>query len=93
MQRLRDFAVNRPESMRRHLTNQFGLRGWVTVTLRVNDTNAGAIRLNTIAVSAPTNAPWTGSYFRDNQVTFAAAPAPGWRFKNWQGFFGPLATN
>jgi hypothetical protein len=90
---LKQFALQRPEYMRRHLTNQFGLRGWGNVTLRVSDTNAGAIRVNTIVVVAPTNAPWTGVYFRDNAVTFAAEPQPGYRFKNWQGFFGPLATN
>jgi len=90
---LRQFALQRPEYMRRHITNQFGLRGWVNVTLKVNDINAGVIRLNTIRLAAPTNAPWTGIYFKDNPVTFAAEPNPGYRFKNWLGFFGPLATN
>jgi hypothetical protein len=90
---LKQFAIQRPEYMRRHLTNQFGLRGWVNVSLSVNDTNAGVIRLNTLRLAAPPSAPWSGIYFRDNPVTFTAEPRPGYRFKNWQGFFGPLATN
>jgi hypothetical protein len=90
---LHQFARNRPEYMRRQLTNQFRLRGWVTVSLKVNDTNAGAIRLNSVLVRAPTNAPWEGAYFRDNPITFSAAPEKGYRFKEWQGVFGPPATN
>ena len=93
VQRLRDFAVNRPEYMRRQTTNQFGLRGWVNLTLKVSDTNAGAIQLNTLTVAAPTNAPWSGLYFRDNLVSVAALPQPGCRFKSWQGLFGPAASS
>jgi hypothetical protein len=93
VQFLRHYAINRPESMRRHLTNQFRLRGWVNLTLQVNDTNAGAVRLNSITVNAPTNAPWSGIYFRDNPVAVTAQPQPGYQFLRWDGLLGPNATN
>jgi hypothetical protein len=93
VQYLRDYATLRPQFCRQHLTNKFGLRGWVTVTLKVSDPAAGAIGVNTIDIVAPTNAPWAGLYFKDNPVTFAARPQPGWRFVNWTGLFGPSATN
>ena len=93
VQRLRDFAIHRPEHMRRHVTNQFGLRGWVNLTLRVSNTNAGSIQLNSLRLSPGTNNPWTGVYFKDNAVTIAAVPNPGWRFQSWQGVFGPATTN
>jgi hypothetical protein len=90
---LHQFAINRVPVQRQHLTNQFSLRGTVNVTLQVNDTNAGTIRFNTLTIAPPTNAPWTGVYFRDNPVTFSAQPFGGWRFKNWTGLAGPTATN
>jgi hypothetical protein len=89
VQALRDFAINRAQFQRQHLTNKFGLGGLANISLRVSDTNHGAIRINTILVSAPTNAPWTGVYFRGNPVTLTALPAPGYRFKNWTGIFTP----
>ena len=90
---LHQFAINRPEYMRRQITNQFRLRGWVTVTLKMNDTNAGAIQCNSLTLRPSTNAPWSGLYFRDNSVAFSAVPADGYYFKNWQGILGPPATN
>jgi hypothetical protein len=90
---LHRFATNRATYARQQLTNQFGLRGMVMVTLRVNDTNAGTIRWNTLALAPPTNAPWSGTYFRDNAVTFSAQAFNGYRFKNWTGLAGPPATN
>ncbi len=90
---LHRFATNRATFARQHLTNQFGLRGLVTVTLRVSDTNAGTVRLNTLTLAPPTNAPWSGTYFRDNAVTFSAQAFNGYRFKNWTGLAGPPATN
>jgi hypothetical protein len=90
---LHRFATNRATYARQQLTNQFGLRGLVTVTLGVNDTNAGTVRLNTLTLAPPTNAPWSGTYFRDNAVTFSAQPYNGYRFRNWTGLAGPPATN
>lgn len=90
---LHQFALNRATFARRQLTNQFSLRGLPTVTLRVNDTNAGTIRWNTLTIDAPTNAPWSGVYFRDNPVTFSAQPYNGYRFRSWTGLAGPTATN
>lgn len=90
---LTEFARNRPFYQRQHLTNQFALRGWVNVTLRVSDPAAGSVRLNTLLLAPPTNTPWAGLYFRDNPVTVAAVPNAGYRFKSWQGLFGPPSLN
>ena len=90
---LHQFATDRATYARQHLTNQFALRGTVTVTLRVNDINAGTVRFNTLTLAPSTNAPWSGTYFRDNAVTFSAQAFNGYRFKNWTGLAGPPATN
>ena len=89
VQALRDFAINRAQYQRQHITNKFGLGGLANISLKVSDTNQGAIRLSTLIVSAPTNAPWTGVYFRGNPITLTALPAPGYRFKSWTGIFTP----
>lgn len=93
VQRLRRFAEERPAILRQHLTDQFGLAGWVEVTLSVADTNAGTIRWSTLSIAAPINAPWTGSYVRDHPIRVAAEPQPGWQFKQWQGLTDSEATN
>ncbi|HYV30978.1 MAG TPA: CotH kinase family protein, partial [Candidatus Binatia bacterium] len=89
VQYLRDFAVQRPAFMQQQLTNVFRLPGTVTVTLRVNDTNAGSIRVSTLTVAPATNAPWTGTYFKDNPLTFTALANPGYTFVRWTGLLDP----
>ena len=90
---LHQFATNRATYARQQITNQFALRGTVTVTLRISDPNAGVIQFNTLKLAPPTNGPWSGIYFRDNAVTFSAQAYNGYRFKNWTGLAGPPATN
>ena len=86
---LRNYARLRGDFCRQHLTNKFGLRGVVNLTLQVSDPEAGSIRVNTLDIAASTNAPWTGVYFRDNPVRITAQARPGYRFKAWQGLFAP----
>ncbi|MEW6155900.1 MAG: CotH kinase family protein [Verrucomicrobiota bacterium] len=88
VQYLRDYAVNRPGFARQHLAQKFGLRGTATVSLSVSHTNQGGIRINTLAITAPTNTPWSGIYFKDNPVTFTAEAKPGFKFSRWEGVFG-----
>ena len=86
---LRTYATSRGPFCRQQITNKFGLRGTVNLSLQVSHTNHGSIRINTVDIAAPTNAPWTGVYFRDNPVTITAQPRPGYRFAGWDGIFAP----
>jgi hypothetical protein len=88
VQYLRDFATNRPPVIRQQLIQKFGLGGIANLTLSATDTNLGYIQLNTINVSAQTNYPWTGTYFKGNSVTITAVARPGARFAGWQGIYG-----
>ena len=88
VQVLRTFALNRPGNARQQIVGYFGLRGTANLSLAVSDTNYGSIKLNTITVAAPTNAPWAGVYFKDNPITLSALPKPGYRFSGWQGILG-----
>lgn len=88
------FASERATFQRQQILTQFSLRGTATATLQVNDPAAGQIRWSTLWLAPPTNAPWTGIYFRDVPVTLSAQPYNGYRFKQWLGgLVGPAATN
>jgi hypothetical protein len=90
---LHQFATNRGGFQRQQIVTQFALRGTATATLQVNDPTAGQIRWSTLWLSPSTNAPWTGTYFRDIPVTFSAQPYNGYRFKQWVGLLGSSSTN
>ena len=36
--------------------------------MAVSNTNHGGVKINTLTVAEPTNAPWHGIYFKDNEV-------------------------
>ena len=88
VQAMRDFALNRPAYARQQIATYFGLRGTANLSLSVSDTNQGALRINSLEVSAPTNAPWIGIYFKDNPITLTAVPRAGYLFSGWQGILG-----
>ncbi len=88
VQALRNYAQQRPGFLRQHVVQKFGLSGTAVVHLAVSDPAQGRLRVNTLDTAAPTNAPWTGTYFRDVPLTFVARPAPHCRFVGWQGLPG-----
>jgi hypothetical protein len=92
VQYLRDFANNRPQYVRQHLIQRFGLGVPVRLALAVSNPDHGDIKINTIAVSGATNLPWTGLYFKGHPVTVTAQPKPGYSFAGWRGILG-VRTN
>src|SRR5436190_6368690 len=92
VQVLRNFAVNRPGYARQQIAGYFGLRGTANLSLSVSDTNHGSVKINTLTISAPTNAPWNGVYFKDNPIVLTAVAKAGYRFTGWQGILG-VTTN
>ena len=86
---LRRFARERPENVRRHFVEHFGLGGCANVTLRA-DPREGHVRINGLDVSDGTPGivrpeAWTGVYFRGVPVKIAAIPEKGYRFAGWEG--------
>ncbi len=80
IERMREYARNRPRFVRQQLQEQFGLSE--AVELGVTVTGAGAVKVNSIE---PDAYPWSGFYFREFALTLTALPAPGYRFAGWQG--------
>lgn len=89
---LRTYATNRPAYARDHLRQRFGLEEPCTLSLSLAPADAGTLRLNTLELSAATNAPWSGRYFKRHPITLSAASRPGFKFAGWDGLAG-LKTN
>lgn len=90
IQRMRNFAQQRPTYMRNHIRQSFGLSGTLKVKLRVDPPEAGTIRINTITPAMTES--WEGIYFNGIPVELKAEPAPGYRFVAWEGDAGGLSA-
>lgn len=86
VQRMQNFANQRPGHVRNHINDQFNLNGTVKVTLSANQPGMGTISINTIVPEV--GAHWEGIYFRDVPIELQAIPRPGYRFVSWTGSAG-----
>ena len=76
------FAQNRPAYMRDHVRNYFncGEDGMITI----NASEGGSVQLNTLKLNS-SDMPFSGIYFRDNEVHLKALPIAGYKFDGWSG--------
>lgn len=89
VQIMRTFAERRPDALRQHIVDRFGLAGSAQLTI-LHDSRQGGVRVNTIDLNAQTPGVrdaerWTGVYFIGVPLTVSASPAPGYRFAAWEG--------
>jgi hypothetical protein len=88
---LLDYMSKRPGKLRNHYMMQFALADTVDVTVKVNDTLAGRVKISTLIIDEntiganPSPYPWKGKYFTSIPVPLKAIPRPGYRFVNWLG--------
>jgi hypothetical protein len=89
VQRMRDFAHQRPDLQFEHLRSHFGLPGTYPLAVDLSDTDHGTVRVNSILLKESTPGvqnpvyPWTGRYFYDVPVEVEAIPNPGYQFAHW----------
>jgi len=96
---MRNFGNNRPSNMRRHISRHFRLSQPKLLTIDIENTGHGYVRVNTIDViestlgvdSAPY--PWMGLYFPSVPITVQAKAKPGYRFSHWQELEGSQAQS
>jgi hypothetical protein len=86
---MRTFALKRPEAMRQHIVDQFGLEGTALLTVKT-DPEMGYVKVNSVGITPETTgvvnpAEWSGVYFKGVPVTISAVPKPGFKFSGWEG--------
>lgn len=88
---IKSFANQRPVNQRAHIAQKFNIDEQLNVTLDVDDTEKGHIKLNTIAIAGTTPGvseqpyPWSGIYFKGIPITVTAIANPGFEFSHWSG--------
>lgn len=86
---LLNFANQRADKTRKQFMTYFSLTDTVKVTLNVNDTAMGKIKINSLYIDKylirNTNLvyPWTGVYFDGNPIKLEAIAYPGYKFSHW----------
>jgi len=76
-----NFAYERPGYVRTHIQDEFNLEKQVVISLEVDSTGTGSIKINTII---PDSLPWQGIYFSNVPVELMAIPDSGYLFSHWQ---------
>jgi hypothetical protein len=79
---MKKFALKRPEYLRQHIIEYFGLSGTASIQVEMNE--GGLIKINSLVIEN-TDTPWKGIYFKDIPIRIEAIPKPGYRFIGWEG--------
>jgi len=77
---MREFARERPDVMREHFVDYFGLGGVATLTLLPPVDGQGMVAVNGTSVDA---LPWEGKFFDRVPVRLMAVPTLDYRFVGW----------
>ncbi len=91
--RMRQFAEERPPHQYNHMVSYFDLPGLADVTLNVSDSRGGHIRINSITIDTGTLGltdpaqpyPWTGTYVQEVPMEIEATAHDGYIFVGWDG--------
>lgn len=87
---MRDFAERRPEALWQNILTHFEIESTKTITVDLESTDQGKIRVNSLLISPETIGieedayPWTGTYFSGIPVTLNTDPEIGYYFSHWQ---------
>ncbi len=77
---MREFAVKRPDYMRQHLIDEFGLGETVDLSVTRSGNNGGFVTLDNIPVR---DTVFNGKYFKNIPVSIKAIENYGYEFENW----------
>ena len=77
---IESFLRNRPDNMRAHISQQFGVMDSALVNLEI--LGKGTIIVSGVPVS---DSLFSGHFFRNTGISLSAEAQPGYRFKEWHG--------
>ena len=81
VENMKNFAADRPTTMRENLRTHFGVGKDIRVTIDVNDAKCGYIQLNSLTLKS---FPWSGKYFENVPISIRAVARPGYKFVRWE---------
>lgn len=81
VQVLRDFALNRPHYMRKHMQEVFGLNDTVVVRVKANVEGVQSVKFGEQKIKDS----FTGVYFRQFPMELKVKVKTGYLFKGWKG--------
>jgi hypothetical protein len=82
VQKMKDYASNRPYYVRLHLMDRFDLSDTITVDIQNQDTKMGYVQINSIQVDKS----FQGVYFKDASPSVEAIAKYGYEFVKWDEF-------
>lgn len=84
-----NFAGQRANKTRKNFLNYFALADTVKISINVNDTLMGKVKINSLYLdnwlikNTSKVYPWSGTYFNGNPITIEAMAYPGYKFSHW----------
>jgi hypothetical protein len=81
--------IDRIPYLTNHFKNYFGINDTHTLTMEINNREAGSIELNSLTL---TNSSWQGEYFDNIPVSIEAVAKEGYVFSHWEGIPGESST-
>ena len=88
VQKMKDYASNRPYYVRQHLMDRFDLSDTITVSIQNQDPKAGYVQINSIRVDTS----FEGVYFKDAAPSVEAKAKYGYEFLKWHEFDSVATT-
>jgi hypothetical protein len=81
VEEMREFARLRPDIMRQHVVEGFGLAGTAVITFNPPPSGSGTVAVNDYMLP---ETPWQGTYFAGMTLQVTAVPQPGYQFAGWE---------
>ena len=83
--KIKEFTDNRIPFLTNHFKNYFGIDDTHTLTVEINNTEAGSVELNSLTL---TNSSWQGEYYDNIPISIEAVSKEGYVFSHWEGITG-----
>ncbi len=80
--KIKKFTDNRIPYLTNHFKNYFGIDDTHTLTVEINNTEAGSIKINSLSLS---DSSWQGEYFDNIPISIEAIANEGFTFSRWIG--------